>query len=232
MIQIIILILLLNCFFTTVVTFEENKLTYENKGLIANGEIYDVEKYPFVVCLVIRVVRKNKKGKAVCTGSLISPLFVLTAAHCIVGVRRYDINVYSAESHQRVQRIYRHHMFNPKKFSADIGMLKLRKPFKNVDRYISLSGHPDEFSNGKTLNCVVIGFGMTENKTIPILKGYMTNSNVTYGPTACKLFNTSSIMDTWNEYLCSKPDIHMVCHGDSGGPMICNGIILLYVVNV
>jgi len=30
-------------------------------------------------------------------------------------------------------------------------------------------------------------------------------------------------METWNEYLCSKPDIHMVCPGDSGGPMICNG---------
>lgn len=32
-------------------------------------------------------------------------------------------------------------------------------------------------------------------------------------------------MDTWNEYLCSKPDIHMVCPGDSGGPMICNGFL-------
>ncbi|XP_060872537.1 trypsin-3-like [Metopolophium dirhodum] len=223
MIQIIILILLFNCLITTVVTFEENMLSYENKGLIANGEIYDVEKYPFVVCLVIRAVRKNITGKAVCTGSLISPLFVLTAAHCTVGVTTSNINVYSGKSHQHVQRIYRHHMFDPEKFLADICLLKLRKPFKNVGRYVSLSGHPDEFSNGKPLNCVVIGFGITEQNTKPKLRGFMTNSSVTYGPTACKLFNTSNIMDTWNEYLCSKPDIHMVCPGDSGGPMICNG---------
>lgn len=92
MIQIIVLILLFNCFFTTVVTFKENVSSYENKGLIANGEIYDVDKYPFVVCLVIRAVRKNMR-KAICTGSLIAPLFVLTAAHCTVGVTTSNINV-------------------------------------------------------------------------------------------------------------------------------------------
>lgn len=94
MIQIIILILFFNCFFTNVVTFEGNVSTYENKGLIANGEMYDVEKYPFVVYIVIKVVRKNIAGKSVCTGSLISQWFVLTAAHCTVGVTTSDINVF------------------------------------------------------------------------------------------------------------------------------------------
>lgn len=31
------------------------------------------------------------------------------------------------------------------------------------------------------------------------------------------------IRNTWTEFLCSKPDIRMVCPGDSGGPLICNG---------
>lgn len=31
------------------------------------------------------------------------------------------------------------------------------------------------------------------------------------------------IRTTWKEFLCSKPDTHMVCPGDSGGPMMCDG---------
>lgn len=77
------------------VTLEGNMSNYENKGLIANGEIYDVEKYPFVVCLVIKIVRKKIAGKSVCTGSLISQWFVLTAAHCTADVKASDIYVYS-----------------------------------------------------------------------------------------------------------------------------------------
>jgi len=93
----IILILFFNYFFTNVVTLEleGNISNYENKGLIANGEIYDVEKYPFVVCLVIKVIRKNIAEMSVCTGSLISQWFVLTAAHCTADVKTSNINVFS-----------------------------------------------------------------------------------------------------------------------------------------
>lgn len=35
--------------------------------------------------------------------------------------------------------------------------------------------------------------------------------------------NSSDVLLTWNEFLCSKPDRRMTCSGDSGGPMICNG---------
>jgi len=68
---------------------------YENKGFIANGEIYDVEKYPFVVILVIKIFLKSVATKAVCTGSLISQWFVLTAAHCTDNMTISDINVFS-----------------------------------------------------------------------------------------------------------------------------------------
>lgn len=120
MIQIIILILFFNCIFTTLVTFEENVSNHENKGFIANGEVYDVEKYPFVVCLVIKVVRKKIKAKSLCTGSLISRLFVLTAAHCTVNVTASDINVFQ-RSHQRLYAIKNDRIFYEK--------------FRNVYRY-------------------------------------------------------------------------------------------------
>lgn len=30
---------------------------------------------------------------------------------------------------------------------------------------------------------------------------------------------------TWKEFLCPIPDNHMVCVGDSGGPLICQGFL-------
>ncbi|KAE9544233.1 hypothetical protein AGLY_001412 [Aphis glycines] len=247
MIQIIFVLFL----FFNVVILEGNVSNYENKGLIANGQEYDIDKYPFVVGIIMNIVLKSTTKHGICTGSLISQWFVLTAAHCTEHMTISDINVFSllysclctiknifyekfsndylqvfhGDSYRHIEHIYQHDMYNPITFLADICLLKLQKPFKNVNRYISVSGHPDDFSHGKSLNCVVIGFGRTADIPYPNFIGYMTNSNVTYGPSACQLSNRSNIKETWKEYLCSKPDIHMVCPGDSGGPMICNGFL-------
>jgi len=48
---------------------------------IANGKPVDQDDYPYVVGLKT----ENFDGETnFCTGTLVSPLFVLTAAHCIV----------------------------------------------------------------------------------------------------------------------------------------------------
>lgn len=62
----------------------------EDKGLISGGEIYNPLDYPYVVGIQIR---KSRFLRAVCTGSLISSLFVLTAAHCTFRRTAYDIKV-------------------------------------------------------------------------------------------------------------------------------------------
>lgn len=80
--------------FNVQVTLERNASYYDaNKGLIANGQPYDTVKYPFVVYLLKIYVKNWKKEISLCTGSLITEQFVLTAAHCTNGVTRYDIIV-------------------------------------------------------------------------------------------------------------------------------------------
>lgn len=52
----------------------------ENKKSISHGEPYDYQKYPYVVLII---VNKITKGFTSCSGTLVTPMFVLTAGHCI-----------------------------------------------------------------------------------------------------------------------------------------------------
>lgn len=64
----------------------------ENRALsrlVSKGEIYDSDMYPYVVRLYLSSVVRT----FTCTGSLVSPLFVLTAAHCTDGSREFNIKV-------------------------------------------------------------------------------------------------------------------------------------------
>lgn len=60
--------------------------SHEVKDLVAFGDIYSPEEYPYVVCILNF---KSSAKTTICTGTLISDKFVLTAGHCTV-----DKNVY------------------------------------------------------------------------------------------------------------------------------------------
>jgi len=48
-----------------------------------------------------------------------------------------------------------------------------------------MSGRPNEFSNGKSLNCIAIGYGQTEKSKNYENFGYMTNLSIMYGHKNC-----------------------------------------------
>lgn len=69
---------------TTVITgltIDRSQPTNRRKSRIAYGERFDQECFPYVVGLKIALSNSHTNY---CTGTLMSPLFVLTAAHCIV----------------------------------------------------------------------------------------------------------------------------------------------------
>lgn len=63
----------------------------KNKELISHGEFFDIQKYPYMV--YFEITKFAGLSISTCTGSLILPLFVLTAAHCTYEADKYDIVV-------------------------------------------------------------------------------------------------------------------------------------------
>jgi len=72
--------------------FELNVTERIPKGLIYNGESYNVEDYPYVVSIKISFARYNSP-QVTCAGSLIQELLVLTTAHSVYEIDEYYIKV-------------------------------------------------------------------------------------------------------------------------------------------
>lgn len=55
---------------------------------IANGKQFDEAYYPYIVGLKIEIFDEQTYF---CTGTLVSPIFVLTAAHCTHGANSIEV---------------------------------------------------------------------------------------------------------------------------------------------
>jgi secreted trypsin-like serine protease len=77
-------------FSVSVALIESNSsTTEENPWRIANGDDFIPEKYPYVVGFLGHL----ENSSTICTGTLVTALFVLTAAHCTDGLKASNITV-------------------------------------------------------------------------------------------------------------------------------------------
>ncbi|XP_016657791.1 mast cell protease 1-like [Acyrthosiphon pisum] len=225
-ISIILLLLII------VVLFENISTFHLPNGLIYNGTIFKSEDYPYVMYLRI-FYTPVMKDYTKCTGTLVKKMFILTAAHCCHEKNKSLIHVYQGSPKvnpkiHKVVKMTQHPDYDPIKYPfgprGDICVLQLEKAFPNIKTFSKIGGSPKDFKKGK-LNCTMIGFGQTGDKTTSGESGYIMTNNVAYGPTACKLHETEEIQNSWEQYLCLEPNGYATpCRGDSGGPMICNGM--------
>lgn len=89
-------------------------------------------------------------GVNLCGGSIISSLWIITAAHCLDNISPSDIIVYagsntvwSGTQTRLVSKIIVHSQYNPDTFVNDIGLLKLTTPLDMNDPAIGTICLPD-----------------------------------------------------------------------------------------
>ncbi|XP_060845613.1 chymase-like [Rhopalosiphum padi] len=175
----------------------------------------------------LKILLLNKRVET-CTGSLVTELFVLTAAHCVYDKDKKDIKVYQGtwirnRDSRNVVKLYIQESYNhtSEVIIGDLSVLKIDKPFSHIEEYIRIGGSPIDFANNKYLNCIVIGFGIINNEH----EGFINQIMVKHGRKACEGYDSVQIIDTWQQYLCEIPSKHKTYEGDSGGPMICDGLL-------
>ncbi|XP_036442526.1 mast cell protease 2-like [Colossoma macropomum] len=186
---------------------------------IVNGTVAKPHSRPYMVS-----VQANKNH--MCGGFLVSPLFVMTAAHCWASLKEtgvtavigaHDLNANDFDCIP-VKEHYIHPNFthgnNP---SNDIMLLKLGRSAKNSKNaaLISIPKITGDVNEG-TL-CSVAGWGRTRTNGTP--------SNVLL-EAKIRVLSNNQCKAHWDykNILCAGGLHQGFCMGDSGGPLVCNSI--------
>ncbi|KAI4492325.1 hypothetical protein M0802_009835 [Mischocyttarus mexicanus] len=208
---------------------------------VVHGSIAPKGTYPWQASIR---VRGHSRSNHWCGAVVLSPLHILTAAHCLEGYNKgtYFVRAgdYNTEEHEGTEReasiedYYIHEDFRKgHRMNNDIALILLKGrgiPLGKDIMPICLPPENTEYPAG--LNCTISGFGSIETgKTtpsrdlrygwIPLLDQSICRAGYVYGPE--KISNGMVCAGHLNEGVDT-------CDGDSGGPLACyrNGAFTLY----
>ena len=170
-----------------------------------------------------------------CTGTLIEPRIVLTAAHCIptkglifikYGANQLDDNL----PLYAVSAVWRNPRYSSSQAVNDVGLLLLEKqipgaipfPLDSKNRIVS-------FQKSKSVKYRIVGWGIDQNEELPT---YLRTSLVNDQTSIVKKYVRNWRDDVWfavGKYIKSEGVYSGICSGDSGSPLFAtlNGQTLI-----
>ncbi|XP_055372550.1 trypsin 3A1-like isoform X2 [Condylostylus longicornis] len=191
---------------------------------IIGGTTTDITSVPYLVSILYNGVHD-------CGGSLVSPIFVLTAAHCIYRRRTTQMLVRAGSSDatkggviSKVHRMIYHKSYNSTSFDHDVALLKLGGNYSRFLSRNSISLIPLA-NGGEALPStgLIAGWGLT-NENIGKLSKILRSVTVNiYNSTDCTRYLTGYAF-TANMFCAGDVNGGKdSCQGDSGGPLSSNG---------
>lgn len=219
------------------------KPTAQTRGAsprIVGGTPANAADHPWIIGLQSIFWADDSWWVSTCTGTVLSPTKVLTAGHCTVGLPfgttyaiagRNDLDSGSGGFVARVSSAWTHQNFNVAALwngtanapIDDVSVLTLLDPLPAAYTPITLTAQGDQAPYAEGTQALIVGYGVTGSNAND--SGILRKATVPIQSNATCTSTFGADYDANRMTCAGNPADHIdSCFGDSGGPLIVNGV--------